>query len=160
MSKRIITLGKWENKPIEWIVLKEEESCQLLITKTKIGRKYTFNNRNNSRWDISDIRIFLNDEFFNNAFNSDEKKMVINAYLELPNQTKDNVFILSFDEAKSLIGSDDEYGCNKQCSENWCCWYRSSYSSTEVYIGYPNICSCHPNANRTFALRPAMWIRK
>lgn len=160
MSKRIITLGTWDGKPIEWIVLKEEKSCLLLITASKIGNRRKFSNSNNNHWEYSDIRAFLNGDFFNKAFNSDEQKKVINSFISSPDKTKDNVFILDRDEACQLIGLDDEYGKHKQCSVDWCCWYRTPASRNAVKIGYPNICDCAPNANSDFTIRPAMWIRK
>lgn len=159
MSKRIITLGTWDGNPIEWIVLKEENSCLLLITKTKIGNRRKFSKNNNGSWECSYIRTFLNDEFFNKAFSSDEKKRIINAYISSPNGTKDNVFILDYNEAKSLINTDDEYN-NRRCDANWCCWYRAPSSGNTVRIGYPNICECNPYVNQEFTIRPAMWIRE
>lgn len=42
MSKRIITLGKWEGNPIEWIVLKEESFGTLVISKDMLF-SYRFN---------------------------------------------------------------------------------------------------------------------
>lgn len=162
MSKRIITLGTWDGKPIEWIVLKEENSHLLLITKTKIGNRRKYSNNNNNSWKRSDIRAFLNGDFFNKAFNSDEQKLIVNAYLSKPECTKDNVFILEWDEAKSLIGNDDEYNSNRQCHNDWCCWWRTpdQNQSSKVMVSYPNACNCNTSANNEFTIRPVIWIRK
>lgn len=160
MSKRIITLGTWEGKPIEWVVLKEEGMFSLVITKTKLGNRRRFNNNNNNSWIQSDIRNFLNVEFFNNAFSSDEKKKIVNTFLSSPNNTKDNIFLLDIHEAESLIKSDDEYCNNRRCNSDWCCWYRTPVNFHDVYIGYPNICHCAPSASSCYAIRPAMWIKE
>ena len=33
MSKRIVTLGTWDGKPIQWIVLKESKLGSVVISK-------------------------------------------------------------------------------------------------------------------------------
>lgn len=66
MSKKIIKFGKWENKPIEWIVLKEEGIFSLVITKTRLdGSQRRYDNTSGTKWINSDIRKFLNTVFLN-----------------------------------------------------------------------------------------------
>lgn len=160
MSKRIITLGTWEGKPIEWIVLKKEGIFSLVITKTNLGGSRRFHSSSNSNWEHSDMRKFLNEEFFNNAFSSDEKKKIVNTVISSPNNTKDDVFLLDKSEAETLIKNDDEYFNDVRCDHSWCCWYRTPRNSSNVYIGYPNLCSCYPNASDNFAIRPVMYIKE
>ena len=158
MSKRIITLGIWEGKPIEWIVLKKEGIFSLVITKTNLGGSRRFHSSNNSNWEHSDMRKFLNEEFFNNAFSSDEKKKIVNTVISSPNNTKDDVFLLDKSEAETLIKNDDEYFRNANCS--YCCWYRTPKNSSVVYIGYPNKCCCGRGASSNYCIRPVMYIKE
>ena len=155
MSKPIITFGKWNNQPIEWEILKEDDFCKLIITKDRIGGTRQFNRNNDSQWKNSEIRQFLNGEFLNQAFTNEEKTKIVNVYLEKPNATKDNIFLLDVDEAKPLISNDwyhSYYGSS--CSS--CCWYR-----TPNYSGYPNLCNCSNRApNNSRSIRPALYLKK
>lgn len=177
MSKRIITLGKWNDNPIDWIVLKEDDFCKLIITKDRIGDEMQFSNRNDNQWKNSDIRTFLNGEFWESAFTAEEKKKIINAYLETPNKTKDNIFLLDWNEAVELMEDDDWYYSNRYSNNEdylssskrscgwyykrcwYCCWYRTPNGSS-VQQGYPGHCSCGRGANNWYYFRPALYLKK
>ena len=71
-------------KPIEWIILDENENDNemLLLSKKCLDTieyiKYNFQDdaedtRRRLIWEFSDLREWLNDYFYNNAFNSVEK---------------------------------------------------------------------------------------
>ena len=85
MSKRVITLGTWDGKPIEWLVLKEEGFATLVFAKNVIQAGVTFNDNNsNNNWATSDIRRYLNRTFYDVSFSAEEKKKIINCCLEEP----------------------------------------------------------------------------
>lgn len=161
MSKRIITLGTWEGKPIEWVVLSEDEFSTLVISRYEIARRYFDNNSLNNNWGSSDLRKFLKNDFYKSAFTEDEKKKIVNVKLTDANNAKDNVFILSESEFKSLLlkDGDDDYERNHYSDSNYLCWTRTK-DGKYVRVGYAkySLCSCY--ANNTFAVRPAMWIKE
>ena len=109
MSKRIITLGTWEGKPIEWLVLKEEGFASLVVSKYNLFT-ISFSNSSNE-WYNSDIRKYLNSTFFNRAFSESEKRKIFNVKLNDVN-TKDNIFIPNIDEAR-LINNLSEISANR-----------------------------------------------
>lgn len=109
MSKRIITLGTWENEPIEWLVLKEEGFASLVVSKYNLFT-ISFSNFSNE-WYNSDIRKYLNSTFFNKAFSESEKRKIFNVKLNDVN-TKDNIFIPNIDEAR-LINNLSEISANR-----------------------------------------------
>ena len=78
MSKRIITLGTWEGKPIDWVVLNEDEFSFLVISRYEIDKRYFDNSSSNNNWESSDLRKYLNNDFYKSAFNEDEKKNILN----------------------------------------------------------------------------------
>lgn len=76
MSKRIVTLGTWDGTPIQWIVLKESKLGSVVISKGGLFvRQFDSQNRD---WPDSDIRAYLNREFFQQAFRAEEQKRIIN----------------------------------------------------------------------------------
>ena len=80
MSKRIVTLGTWDGKPIQWIVLKESKLGSVVISKDGLfQRQFDYNNRD---WPDSDIRAYLNGEFFQQAFRAEERKRIINTIID------------------------------------------------------------------------------
>lgn len=154
MSKRVVTLGKWEDKPIEWIVIKEENFAILVISKNILFNMCFNINRGNDRWIESPIRNELNNVFFKNVFTENERKKIINSYNADPNSTKDNVFCLSELEANNYMTVDERHSTNI-----W--WLRSPYSGCEAR----NVDASGNITNRgyvdsNYGIRPAMWIKE
>lgn len=158
MSKPIITLGKWNNKPIEWVVLKKESFGTLVISKWEIDRR-VFDSNNDNNWSSSDLRKFLNNDFFNTAFSGEEKKKIVNTFLAYPNNTKDDVFILTKEEVETLIlkDGDDAYERKYYRNCNYC-YYTRTQDGNYIWHGYAKGCWCYHSTNNTYAIRPAMYI--
>lgn len=160
MSKRTITLGKWNNKPIEWVVLKKESFGTLVISKWEIGKRVFNSNSNDNNWSSSDLRKFLNNDFFNTAFSDEEKKKIVNTFLAYPNNTKDDVFILTKEEVETLILKDGDDAYEKKYYQNctYCYWTRTQDGSY-IHHGYAQRCWCRHYTNyNSYAIRPAMYI--
>lgn len=98
-----------EYEDIEWFLLGKENGFALLLSKNIIDiKKYNETNKEIS-WENSDIRKWLNTEFYENAFNDYEKEKIANTpIVNLPNimyktssgnNTADRVEILSESEA-------------------------------------------------------------
>lgn len=174
MGKRIITLGKWENKPIEWIVLKEENNNALVISRLALFAMDCRNNGNTAMdWEYSVLREYLNGEFYNKAFSGTEKLKIVNAKLEDVNNAKDNVFLLSKQEAETLMTQEERkcgngtncngHSCNTcyQYSHihGTCCWLRTRYDRNSNYY------KIEPNGTISYSygvrsIRPSVWIKE
>ncbi len=113
--------------PIEWIVLDrdEENKKALLLSKYILDCKPYDDNFENLSWDTCTLRKWLNNDFYNNSFNKNEKDIillskVINTSADgvewangvTPNNTNDKVFLLCIDEIKDYFGNGvkDKYG--------------------------------------------------
>lgn len=154
MSKRIITLGTWDGNPIEWIVLKEENSNMLCVSK-KVLFCHCFNDNANkgSAYNTSDIRAYLNKDFWNSAFNATEKKRIVNTLLADSNNAKDDVFLLSKSEVVSLM-TPEEAICGI-----W--WYtRTAKTNNTVYDHDANKNAFGEYLMDDDGIRPAMWIKE
>ena len=106
-------------KPIEWIVMKNEGNQVLLLSKYVLDVK-PYNNEEWEAvtWQTSDIRQWLNNEFYTTAFNKSEKAKIQTSLIKNEdnsehgtsggNDTEDKVFLLSEKEAETLFSNDDE----------------------------------------------------
>jgi hypothetical protein len=174
MSKRIITLGTWDDKPIEWYVVKEEKYRKLLFSRLALFSLCLSWNGKSGTWCDSSLRSFLNGEFYNKAFTKAEKKIIINSFLEDPESTKDDVFLLSYDEANNILTTDErKCGNGSWCNYHNCqndCYKYSDKHGTCTYLRTPSdsnrMKTLHPNGssyeskNGWLSIRPAMWIRE
>ena len=124
MSKRIVTLGIWDGKPIQWIVLKESKLGSVVISKDCLFvRQFDSQNRD---WPDSDIRAYLNREFFQQAFRAEEQKRIINTIID---GKKTDIFLLSREEAENWMTEN-----KRCCSGNWS--LRSRHDSNNIDMVY------------------------
>ena len=154
MSKRIITLGTWDDMPIEWIVLLEENSAFFCVSKAVVFN-HCFNDNENkgSAYNTSDIRAYLNNDFWNGAFNNTEKKRIINTILVDSNNAKDNVFLVSKSEVESLMTSEEAI-----CGAWW--YTRTPKTKKSVYDHRSDQHSFGEYLTDSDGIRPAIWVRK
>ena len=177
MSKRVITLGTWNGNPIEWIVLKEDGFQTLVVSKWPLfSSRFNRNTSDGNRWDSSALRNYLNSSFYQSAFDENEKKKIISAYLSDPNGTKDNVFVLSLSEAEKLMTQNEraygnKTGCNgHSCSDCYqyshlhdtCWWLRSPHVSDSQYAWhvYNNGETTYSYVSTIYSIRPAMYVKE
>ena len=154
--------AKGDILPIEWQVLSKEENKMLVISKYGLEAR-CFDSRS-SNWKKSEIRKWANKEFYNEAFNEEEKKH-INSF------EGNNVFLLSIDEAEKYFDNDDERMCKAteyakangagvNSYNGYSAWWLRSPRGGLVY----SVLSCGfidydfvDFANNLF--RPALWIK-
>ena len=105
-------------KPIKWIVMKNEGNQVLLLSKYVLDAKPYYEEVEEVTWETSDIRQWLNNEFYTTAFNKAEKAKIQTSLIKNEdnsengtsggNDTEDKVFLLSEKEAETLFSNDDE----------------------------------------------------
>jgi hypothetical protein len=161
----IIGFGKYE-----WRVLKRKGNKALIITKDVIMRR-RFDTKSN-QWGTSEIKAYLNREFYNTAFTPEEKKVI-------GGSSDDKIFLLSFYEAKALFKSDEDrraFILNYATEEAWW-WLRSpdligSWTNLVDYVlgrdayaagvdagGDVDVCGRDVSeSSGSGGVRPALWI--
>ena len=95
-------------QPIEWQVLSIENCKMLVISRYGLDVK-RFDGSSNE-WKNSEIRNWLNGDFYNKAFTDQEKKSINLSNLSDVG-TSDNVFLLSKEEAEKYFANDDSRRC-------------------------------------------------
>lgn len=153
MSKRIITLGTWEGKSIEWLVLKEEGFATFCVSKIVLFT-YCYNGDANKGNDYakSDIRKYLNSNFFKTAFSDVEKKKIINVK-NTDSNTKDNIFLLSKSEIVNLMSNGERI-----CGDYW--YTRTPSNNERVYDHNHDVASFSTYLTKINGIRPAMWVKE
>ena len=122
-----VVFGKYEQdgdtsngkEDIEWQVLKIESNRILVISKYALDLHRYNKNYSPVTWEESELRKWLNGDFLNDSFSSDERKQIPtvsienkgNAFYGIPdeNNTEDKVFCLSLEEAETLFGDYNRY---------------------------------------------------
>ena len=169
---------------IAWRVLAKEDNRILVISDNAIDHKpysistdsiasYSPSGRLLSLvpWEVCSLRTWLNDTFLNEAFNSEEQAMIpyvtvtVNSYCDYygrvypANDTTDQVFLLSVDEANQYFDND----AARSCGEWW--WLRTpvenldEYNYTVYTVSDHGIISTPTYTLRmNLGVRPAMWI--
>ena len=124
-----VLLGKYEqdnvaangSEDIEWIVLDIEDGRALLVSLYALDTLPYNTEYVPVTWESCSLREWLNGSFYNGAFTSQEKDVILrssvpagaNPHSEADpgNDTVDSVFLLSFSEAETLFGSNRERMC-------------------------------------------------
>lgn len=168
---------------IEWRILEGQDGRVLLLSEHLLARRPYHNTVESTTWETSDIRQWLNDEFYN-SFADEYRARIIETTVVTDNNpwhgtlggndTVDKIFLLSIDEIAQYFGGDMEphvwwndaqwspariaYTSGGQAGA-W--WLRTPFQSqnsvalvTETGFVVPAF-----NINQTCTfIRPAMWI--
>lgn len=116
--------SKNENALIEWLVLKNDGSKALLISKYALDCQQYHTSRIFGTWENCTLRKWLNGTFISNAFSHEEQAMILSTTTESANK-KDRVFLLSMDEAWEYFSSDS----TRQCQGTAYCYAQGAYKT-------------------------------
>lgn len=173
-----------ESALIEWLVLKNDGSKALLISKYALDcQRYNTSGRDVT-WETCTLRRWLNGSFINSAFSAEEQKQILHTTVTADrnpssntdpgNNTTDKVFLLSRAECSQYLVLCDATSCEgtaycfaqgaaQQDVYGGCRWWLRSPAD---YSG----CVICVNDNGTYAsagcstfsdgitVRPALWI--
>ena len=190
----IITFGTYEQdnnfynggEPIEWQVLSVNDGRALLISKYVLDAKQYNEDYTNVTWETCTLRKWLNGEFYNSAFSSEEKKQIREIRIKNPdnakygtrggNDTTDRIFLISIDEAKQLFKSEEARKCRPtNYAKNNGAFVSEKYSGTTWWwlrapfdIGDNAACggtdgivydeNSYAYVNEVGSVRPAFWL--
>ena len=165
---------------VEWLVLEVKDGKALVVSKYALDCKQYNTSNTNVTWETCTLRKWLNTDFINSVFSSDEKAKIPTVTVSADknstnpgNATQDQVFLLSITEANKYFGSDSARQCKptdyavangawESDSGNFCWWWLRSpgvtqYSAAYVFSG-GGVTESGDGVIGTSAVRPAMWI--
>lgn len=95
-------------EPIEWIVLRNKDRVLYAMSQYGLDHKLYHDKGGNVTWENCSLRQWLNENFYENAFSTEEKAMIMETELRNPdnpyygteggNDTVDKVFLLGYNE--------------------------------------------------------------
>lgn len=161
-----------EVKPITWRVLKRENGTMLVISELCLDAK-PYNDENKEiTWSDCTLRLWLNGEFFQKAFDAPEQSLIKTSRLanKVGPATEDRVFLLSADESYNLFAgnADSEAKPTAYSIKNgayihhgnaWY-WLRTRYriNNYALYITIDGAFHATYAYNASGAVRPALRI--
>ena len=95
-------------EPIEWLVLKLEDGKMLLISKYVLD--YRVFDRKLQSYENSEIRTWLNGDFFSEAFSNEEKDRILSGMPHDSALKEDKVFLLSRQEVLKMLNKEERLG--------------------------------------------------
>jgi hypothetical protein len=133
-----IAFGRYDGKPIIWRILETGETDKgkptaFLLAEDAVT-EMSFDTYSND-WNDSDIKRWLNDDFYHAAFNKNERGAIVNSFYYYGGKYKGSdreaafkVFLLSTDEAgnKKFFANDAD-----RSTRDW--WFLRSPGDTDVY---------------------------
>ena len=116
-------------EPIEWVVLSKNKSQMLVVSKYALDYLPYHKTGGSITWENCTLRSWLNDKFYNAAFNKAEKDLIKTTTVEnldnavhgttAGNNTKDKIFLLSLYEViETDYGFAEDYATydeNRRC---------------------------------------------
>ncbi len=117
----MISCGNYPNtsngseKPIKWKILEIKGDNALLLCDNILDAKAYHNKRKKVTWKTSDIRKWLNEDFYDTAFNFKEKICIRNTVIEVKNNLifrrndiEDKIFLLSKEEVEKFFLTEED----------------------------------------------------
>ena len=97
------TYGNYHGE-IEWRVLEKDSESLLVVSEFALDTKLFDEEGKTNDWNTCSLKKWLNSEFFDKAFDSENKSLI-------ENTSYGKVFLLSIDEAKKYFLSDSDRKC-------------------------------------------------
>ena len=165
-----------EPEPVEWRVLAVENGRALLITEKCIRTMPMNYDAVDFEWERCDLRKWLNDEFYHEAFSLEEKKRIAAVLNENPynytfgcDDTVDSVFVLTVEDAEKYFSNNQDRMAvvidpSKKCGdEQYSEWWLRTIGYYCYYAGYVTEygrieAEGQDIVNSCCAVRPAIWV--
>lgn len=168
-SGDIITFGTYEQdgnlangtEDIEWIVITRDGNKALVISKYCLEQMPFNSTLASVTWKNSTIRTWLNSDFYNNAFSSEERSKIFNTTFSTDGiETTDKVFLLDEEDAGFLPISILKAEATDYVSTTHCYWFLRNTGSVSnaAYVSYDGELGYYENVDREWWIRPVMWI--
>ena len=154
----------------DWRVLDIQDGKALILSDLLLESRAYNERYTNMTWENSDIRSYLNGEFYYSFNESDrarlfETEVVNNDNYEYRtrggNNTTDKIFLLSIDEVNKYFDNDCRISYNRQGNASWW-WLRSPGSLSKRAAIVLSDGDVYYSGNRIFrdngGIRPAMWL--
>lgn len=169
----IITFGN-DTYSNEWIILDRDGDKLFILNKYAVKISKFHNKWEEITWETSELRSWLNNDYFNEAFSESERALIQQTYLvnddnpqygtEGGNDTTDYIFILSANEVINYLGADQFHPCTTPDGTMTPWWLRvpgrdnKAFTGINIDGGVISYYGTSVFAAEECGVRPAMWI--
>jgi len=159
---------------IDWYVIRVEDGRALLLSVDILEKKPYHHERADLTWEISDMRAYLNGEFFDATFSDEEKAWIAETELknETPenfetdcgNDTLDKVFLLNMWEVENYFTDNAaRKAIDPETGDSVSWWLRdpgrlSSKAASYVWVSGGPSDGGLSVTSETVGVRPALWL--
>lgn len=176
-----------EKQKISWIVLAREESKLLILSEQCLDCQPFNASGDPCTWENSSIHDWLNKDFFEEAFNSQEQKIILNSFapeyeesytisVDTSDDTGDKIFLLSIIEVEKYFQSNEEVmafpteytlslgaGYDHDIKGGPCWWWLrtpgdNTGKAADIRSDGTVNYEGYPVASGNFSIRPALWL--
>jgi|GEM_PF-1727299 len=169
------TTSKVEFGGITWVILEVKDGKSLIMAEDVLEQRAFHSAGGDVTWETSEIRAYLNGEFYNTTFSDAEKAKISESTITNAsnskygirggNDTTDKVFLLSLQEAETYLFGFTNLLTAKTTSGEAVWWHlRSPGEALDVSAGVSanGIIDYHGSSggvtDATGGVRPAMWV--
>jgi len=159
-----------------WRVLETKDGKALVVSERILSQRSYHSTDEATTWENSDIRRYLNGEFYENTFSAVEKRRIVetriincdNPKYNTPggSGTTDKVFLLSLDEVEKYFADNSARIALTTEGEESHWWLRSPGCErvTAAYVEYDGVISYGyghwSGVLSAGGVRPALWINQ
>jgi len=159
---------------IDWYVIRVEEDRALLLTAQIVEIRTYHHERADLTWEISDMRAYLNGEFYEDTFADEEKQWIAETEVsnETPadfetdcgNDTLDRLFLLNTREIEDYFADNAaRKTTDPETGENVSWWLRDPGKLSSKAASYVGKFGTYSNGgfsvtSTDMGVRPAMWV--
>lgn len=155
---------------IAWVVLYDDSGRKLLLSKESLDCQPYYPQQNPTSWKTSNLRQWLNDDFYWEAFNDAEQKALYLPVIATKNSedTRDYVYVLTMEEANlyiELFANDvpTEYAIRQGASKDSYGWWLRDVNNGAYIMGiacmWNDKSMINTNVDATsIAVRPSIWV--
>lgn len=190
----VVKMGRYEqdnetgngDEEIEWIVIDSKQGKALLVSKYILDQQI-YGTKNGTdkiqnQWMNSTLRLWLNNDFYNESFNEQEKKIIMDTETSRQYSVYDKVFILSEEDKREYglgVAETTTYARNQgvfglyavgAIGDEGFYWFRPSDGLTVVSHPSEVLVQTYVEENEEevvwmdmerddIGVRPAMWIK-
>ena len=168
-KNRVLTFGKYMDEPIEWTILKWEDSKCLLVSSKCLEMCAYADYCDSLEWNKTPMRKFLNTTFLQAAFTKSEATLI--AETKIDDIAKDKLFILTREEIETYFPTEEHRECDLSYhlqrslpfdpnKNRW--WLRTEGTGYRTLAFVDNQGVIHQEGDvvstRYNTIRPAMWL--
>lgn len=187
----IVTFGSYEqdddysngSEDIEWIIISKKSGKILLLSRYVLDARAYDTSGSSTTWEKSEMREWLNTEFYEEAFKYTGTDYILETKLKTPKaaggtsggkDTEDKIFLLSVNEVKEYLPDEDsraalptEYAIGRAIADEYkydTAWWRlrtpgkSGKFTAGVHAEGGINFNGRENSREDLGVRPALWF--